>query len=114
MRRDRADLSARINARVREMIAAGLVDEVRGLQRGADGLSPQAAAAVGYAELIEHLTGRCALTDAIEQIKIHTRRLAKHQRTWFRRLPGVRWMDVPAGADAAALVEPALAALCGE
>ncbi|QOJ03522.1 MAG: tRNA (adenosine(37)-N6)-dimethylallyltransferase MiaA [Planctomycetia bacterium] len=59
-------------------------------------LSDQARQAVGYAEILAHLRGECSLDDAIEQIKINTRRLAKHQRTWFRKFPMTRWVDVTA------------------
>lgn len=57
-------------------------------------LSDQARQAVGYAEILAHLRGECSLDDAVEQIKINTRRLAKHQRTWFRKFPMTRWVDV--------------------
>ena len=64
------------------------------------GLSRQAAQAVGYAEVIEHLGGELTLAEATEKIKVNTRRLAKRQRTWFRGFEGVRWFDV--GADESA------------
>lgn len=57
-------------------------------------LSDQARQAVGYAEILAHLRGECSLDDAIEQIKINTRRLAKHQRTWFRKFQMTQWVDV--------------------
>ena len=81
----REELSQRINRRVMQMIRDGLVDEVRGLMARPGGLSMQAAQAVGYKEIIEHLQGRCSLEEATEQIKINTRHLAKLQRTWLRR-----------------------------
>lgn len=95
LRRQKDDQSRRINLRVKKMVDAGLRDEVAGLLAEPGGLSPQAAQAVGYAEMIEHLRGRCTLDDAVEQIKINTRQLAKKQRTWHRRFQGVRWIDVP-------------------
>jgi tRNA dimethylallyltransferase len=94
LRRDKADQSGRINRRVKQMIDAGLVDEVRALLDEPAPLSKQAAAAVGYAELIDYFAGRCTLEEAIEKIKINTRRLAKKQRTWHRRFVGVHWVDV--------------------
>jgi len=72
---------------------AGLADEVAALLAEPEGLSKQAAQAVGYAEMIDHLRGRCSLDEAFEQIKINTRRLAKKQRTWHRRFAGVTWFD---------------------
>jgi tRNA dimethylallyltransferase len=88
-------LNRRINARVRSMMDAGLLDEVRALH-GAGRLGAQAREALGYKQLLGHLEGRATLDDAIEQIKIETRRFAKHQRTWMRRLrttPGALWID---------------------
>lgn len=104
LRRGREDQSHRINARVRAMMAAGLLDEIRGLLAEPAGLSDQAAAAVGYAEIIAHLRGECPLDDAVEAIKINTRRLAKHQRTWFRRIRDSQWIDVAADAELGSLV----------
>ncbi|GIV31309.1 MAG: tRNA dimethylallyltransferase 1 [Saprospiraceae bacterium] len=79
---DRKALYRRIEARVDEMIAAGLVEEARSL-------FPlrhlQALQTVGYQELFEHFEGRITLEQAIEQIKTHTRRYAKRQMTWFRK-----------------------------
>ncbi|MCH2142380.1 MAG: tRNA (adenosine(37)-N6)-dimethylallyltransferase MiaA [Phycisphaerales bacterium] len=88
-------VNRRINARVKWMMDAGLLDEVRQLhEKGL--LGEQAAEAVGYKQLIEHLEGRCTLEEAIEQIKIKSRRLGKQQRTWLRRfqaIPLIRWLD---------------------
>ena len=109
--RDKADQSGRISRRVKRMIDAGFVDEVASLLAEPAGLSRQAAAAVGYAEIIGHLGGRCSLADAVERIKINTRRLAKKQRTWHRRFADVHWL--PAGPDdnAADLADRVMAAI---
>ena len=88
-------LNRRINARVKAMMAAGFLDEVRRLD-DADRLGPQAIEAVGYRELREHLRGERSLDDAVEQIKIRTRRYGKQQRTWLRRflmVPGAIRID---------------------
>ncbi len=88
-------LNRRINARVRSMMERGLLEEVRALW-GARRLGPQAREALGYKQLIEHLEGRCTLDEAVERIKVETRRFAKNQRTWLRRLratPGAVWLD---------------------
>lgn len=97
LRREKAEESKRINARVKKMIDAGLADEVRLLLAEEKPLSKQAACAIGYAEVIDHLTGKISLEDAIELIKKNTRYLAKHQRTWFRSFGNVNWLD--AGPD---------------
>lgn len=91
------ELNRRINARVRLMMEAGLLEEVRGLWRaGRLPAGSQAREALGYAQLVEHLEGRCSLDEAVEQIKILTRRFGKAQRTWLRRLaqiPGTVTID---------------------
>jgi tRNA dimethylallyltransferase len=93
LRWERDALNMRINARVREMISAGWVEEVRELVRKYPALSKTAAEAIGYAQLIEYLGGRATLDDAIEQIKIATRQLARRQMKWFRRFPNVHWLE---------------------
>ena len=89
---DRDALNRRINARVKQMIEAGWLDETRDLLARAGPLSKTAAEATGYAELIRHLGGEISLDDAVEQIKIATRQLARRQMKWFRRFPGVTWI----------------------
>ena len=105
LRREREDQARRIKERVRRMIAEGLVDEVKSLLAEAEPLSTAARQALGYAEIIEHLEGRCSLADAVEMIKINTRQFAKAQRTWFKRFAPVEWIDLPADADAAGLAD---------
>lgn len=88
-------INRRINARVRSMVEQGLVEEVRELW-GSGRLGPQAGEALGYKQLVDHFEGRASLEDAIERIKIETRRFAKNQRTWLRRLrahPGSVWLE---------------------
>ncbi len=88
-------INRRINARVRGMIERGLVEEARALWEGGR-LGAQAGEALGYKQLIEHFRGEATLEDAIERIKIETRRFAKNQRTWLRRLratPDSVWLD---------------------
>ena len=94
LRREKADASSRINKRVKMMISAGLVDEVKSLLNEEQPMSKQARCAIGYAEIIEHLNGQTGLDDAIESIKINTRRLAKGQRTWFKTFLDVHWLDI--------------------
>jgi tRNA dimethylallyltransferase len=90
---EREELNKRINARVKGMIAAGWVEEVRALLAKYPQLSKTAAEATGYAELIEHVSGRISLGDAVEQIKIATRQLARRQMKWFRRFRDVHWLE---------------------
>lgn len=88
-------INRRINARVKAMMSAGLLDEVVALRSR---LGPQSREALGYKQLLGYLDrgdatggytgnrGAKALEDAVERIKIETRRFAKNQRTWLRRL----------------------------
>lgn len=88
-------LNPRINARVRQMVDLGLVEEVRNLWQ-ARKLGPLAKEALGYKQLIAHFEGRCSVDDAIEKTKIETRRFGKNQRTWLKRLrltPRSVWID---------------------
>ena len=90
---DREQLNRRINARVRQMIEAGWVDETRSLLDRYGELSRTAGEATGYHEIIEHLHGRRSLDDAVEQIKIATRQLARRQMKWLRRFRHVHWLS---------------------
>ncbi|HRJ50318.1 MAG: tRNA (adenosine(37)-N6)-dimethylallyltransferase MiaA [Phycisphaeraceae bacterium] len=89
------EINRRINARVRTMFERGLVEEARALWLGGL-LGIQAREALGYKQLIDAFEGRGTLDEAHERIKIETRRFAKNQRTWLRRLkptPGSVWID---------------------
>lgn len=94
LRRDKEQESKRINARVKKMIGDGLVDEVKSLLAEDKPLSKQARCAIGYAEIIDYLSGQVELQDAVELIKKNTRRLAKNQRTWFKTFTNVHWFDI--------------------
>jgi tRNA dimethylallyltransferase len=89
---DREVLNRRINARTKLMIEAGWLDETRGILDRFGGFSPTASEATGYRELVECIHGRQSLDDAIEQIKIATRQLARRQMKWFRRWPQIKWI----------------------
>lgn len=90
----RETLYGRINLRVDEMARAGLVAEVEGLL--ARGVPPasQTMQAIGYKEIVEMLEGKCTRGEAMERIKMNTRRYAKRQLTWLRRDDRVRWIDL--------------------
>ena len=103
---DRDVLNRRINARVKQMIADGWVDEVRGLIDQHGDLSKTAGEATGYRELIDAVRGKTPLADAIEQVKIATRQLARRQMKWLRRFPHVKW--IPGDRPAADLAEEVL------
>lgn len=85
---DRAVLHRRIEERFHRMMAAGFLEEVRGLWQRGD-LSPDLPAirAVGYRQLWRFLEGRYTLNEAVERGIAATRQLAKRQLTWLRKWP---------------------------
>lgn len=105
LRRDREDQNRRTNGRVHRMIDEGLVDEVGSLLAEPEPLSRAARQALGYAEIIQHLTGKLSLADAVEMIKINTRQFAKAQRTWFKRFRETEWLDLDATGSGEAVVD---------
>ncbi len=92
--RSPSDLQVRIDARVDEMFARGLVKETEHLlDRGLD-QNPTARQAIGYRQVIEHLRRERSLADTIALVKLRTRQFAKRQRTWFRKQPAMQWLTV--------------------
>lgn len=93
--RDRYELYLRVEERVERMLAAGLVDEVRGLLER--GLSPETKSmrAIGYKEVCRFLDGGISLEEAVELIKRDTRRYLKRQLTWFFRDSATKWFEYP-------------------
>ncbi|WP_025143247.1 tRNA (adenosine(37)-N6)-dimethylallyltransferase MiaA [Pedobacter jeongneungensis] len=87
---DRAILYNRINQRVDQMIANGLLEEVKSL-------TPfkqyNALNTVGYSEIFDYFDGKLSLEEAIAAIKQNTRRFAKRQLTWFRRDEEINWFE---------------------
>ena len=94
------------------MMDDGLLKEVANLH-AKEKLGPQAIEALGYRQLVDHLEGKLELEEAIEQIKIRTRRFAKNQRTWLKRfqahIEGC-WIECPDG-DTQSVVDKALKAV---
>ena len=82
-------LFANINQRTDEMIAMGLVDEVKSL---IPFKHLNALQTVGYSELFNYFDGKIYLRDAVEEIKIHTRQYAKRQLTWFKKDTEIVWV----------------------
>ena len=94
---DRPQLTARLDARVDAMLQAGWVEECRRL--AARELSATARQAIGYAELLDHLAGEVDLDEAVERIKVRTRRYAARQDRWFRTDPRVQWVSADQAPD---------------
>ena len=104
----RETLSKRIEHRVHSMMAAGLLAEVKSLAERFE-LSREARQALGYKELLEYLSGRITLDEAVAQIVLHTRQFAVRQERWFRRDPRIEWVTVH--EDPVAEVAPRVTAL---
>ena len=82
---NRDNLYSRVDMRVDQMIDEGLLDEVKSLyDSGILVENTTAAQAIGYKEIKLYLDGECSLDEAVELLKLSTRRYAKRQLTWFR------------------------------
>lgn len=90
--RDRSFMYAKINRRVDKMIDSGLIDEAKEIL--SLHCSKTAMNAICYKELIPYFNNQCSLSDAIEKIKLNTRKYAKRQLTWFKRDPRINWIFV--------------------
>ncbi len=96
---DRELLYSKINSRVDKMISMGLVDEVRSLLAKGVPDYAQAMNGIGYKEILQYLKGDCSIEQAIDNIKLNSRRYAKRQMTWFRRDSDIHWIDVDISDD---------------
>ncbi|MES1180584.1 MAG: tRNA dimethylallyltransferase, partial [Verrucomicrobiota bacterium] len=88
------DLHRRINVRVDEMFAGGLVAETRELLKHGLAENKFAMQAIGYRQVVEHLRGERGLAETVELVKIRTRQFAKRQLTWFRRHGNCKWIEL--------------------
>jgi tRNA dimethylallyltransferase len=101
-------LRERIDRRIDQMVADGLVNEVKNLLKKyqrTDSLAasqpsslPIAFDAIGYREIIDHLAGRMALDEAVAAIKLNTWHFAKRQVTWFKKDKNIQWIAEPTEA----------------
>jgi len=100
--RDRQELYRRVNARVDEMMAGGLVEEVEGFL--AEGLSAGTPSMQGhgYKEIMRALTGDYSMEEGIRLLKRNTRRYVKYQLMWLRGMPHVHYVQADQPAEAVA------------
>jgi tRNA dimethylallyltransferase len=85
-------LYKRIEARVDDMMEAGLPVEVKTLYEKYGDVN--ALKAIGYKELVSYINGECGFEDAVRLVKRNTRRFAKRQMTWFKRDERITWFDI--------------------
>ena len=87
---DRERLYERINLRVDKMLESGLLEEAKGAFEGEG--SKTSVQAIGHKELFGYLKNECSLSEAVELLKMQTRRYAKRQLTWFKRDERISWI----------------------
>ena len=109
--RSSGDLRERIDARVDEMFARGLVEETERLLRRGLAENKTAMQAIGYRQVVEHLRGERSLPETIGLVKQRTRQFAKRQMTWFRRQFSLEWLNMETD-DGAGEVGTELARRC--
>lgn len=92
--RPREELHQRIDERVDAQIAGGLFNEIRALL--AQGRSPESPAfsSIGYRQAMPHIRGEATAEEAAERIRLDTRRLVRHQETWWRKNPRLLRIDM--------------------
>ena len=83
----------RINKRVDIMLEKGLIQEVEKLYKKYGEKLLTSMQAIGYKEVVEYLKGNCSKEEMIEKVKMETRRYAKRQLTWFKKIENVHWLD---------------------
>ncbi|ASA22004.1 tRNA (adenosine(37)-N6)-dimethylallyltransferase MiaA [Paenibacillus donghaensis] len=91
---DRKILYKRIEDRIDQMMAEGLLAEVKGLLDRGYSRTLVSMQGLGYKELAAHLAGELTLAEAVILLKRDTRRFAKRQLSWFRHMKEIEWIDV--------------------
>lgn len=87
---EREELYERINQRVDQMISNGLLEEVKSVDEYRE---HNALKTVGYREIFPYLDGEISLDEAIEKVKVSSRRYAKRQITWFKKDKEIKWFQ---------------------
>lgn len=89
--RERDELRKRIDVRVEQMIESGFVDEVLSIRDMGYGPELKSMKSIGYVQVNKYLDNLYKLSDAVEEIKVETKRYAKRQMTWFKRNKRIKW-----------------------
>ncbi len=93
-------LHERVDSRVDNMMAQGLIPEVQSLLKAGYDAALPAFSALGYRQLVPYLQGDRTREEAVKHIKTETHRYIRHQYTWFRRWRNIRWFDMDFTAPA--------------
>ncbi|MGB3374583.1 MAG: tRNA (adenosine(37)-N6)-dimethylallyltransferase MiaA [Microbacterium sp.] len=94
---ERPTLVQRLDLRVERMWQAGMLDEVARLRESGLERGVTASRAIGYAQALAQLRGENSEADAIAETQSLTRRYARRQVSWFKRYPGIEWLEPGAG-----------------
>lgn len=109
---DRQYLYDRINKRVDVMLENGLIDEVKRLVDSGYAHSITSMQGIGYKEILAYLNGETTLEDAIEIIKRDSRRYAKRQLTWFKRIKEIKWFGIDNCGNNHNIIEEVITYIC--
>lgn len=110
---ERELLYSRINKRVDIMLEAGLLEEVKHIIKLGYGNCNIAMQGIGYKQIISYLNGEITFEEAIELIKRDSRRYAKRQLTWFRRMNEINWLNVDKIGNNDSVVSSAITVIDG-
>lgn len=95
LKRERPELYARVDARIEQMLADGLVAEVKGLMEKGYSADTPAMSAISYREIGQYVNGEISLEEAVMLIKRHTRLFVRRQANWFKKSdPKIRWFEM--------------------
>jgi tRNA dimethylallyltransferase len=108
LERERSELVRRIEARIARMFERGLLDEVKGLLTSGLDESAPPFKALGYRHALAVLRGEIPAAEAAARTAMDTRRYAKRQMTWFRRMEDLRWFAADNVEDVAAFIASSL------
>ncbi len=104
LKRPREALYARIDRRVDQMMASGLLAELERLRGWGYGRALPSMSGLGYRQLWAYLDGEMSLAEAVERIKFETHRFARHQANWFQADdPAITWFEMQEGVETAVL-----------
>ncbi|MFF8773861.1 tRNA (adenosine(37)-N6)-dimethylallyltransferase MiaA [Kitasatospora sp. NPDC015120] len=104
----RPELDERITLRVDRMWRAGLLEEVRELEKAGLREGRTASRALGYQQVLDHFAGGCTEDEARAETVRATKRFARRQESWFRRDDRIHWLARPAGTDPVELLDRSL------